>query len=167
MLTRRIRNRFIAEFLAGRQERQSYRGPRFVVRLPRAEDIGGSALLQRMAQSIQRGGSPVYVACVLLALTGCAASPDGSGGQSIGIGAGGMNYHFGASPFDKPAPGCAGAIGAFQAVIDADVATGQLNKPVYDRATADLRPAWAACKAGRDDNARTSLAAVKARYGYR
>ena len=62
--------------------------------------------------------------------------------------------------------GCGPAIGRTQAVVDSDVATGNLNKPVGDRFSADLAHASAACAAGRDGEALHLLAAAKSRYGY-
>ncbi len=51
-------------------------------------------------------------------------------------------------------------------MVDSDVATGNLNKPVGDRFGADLARAAAACAAGRDGEALSLLAAAKSRYGY-
>lgn len=62
--------------------------------------------------------------------------------------------------------GCGPAIARTQAVVDSDVATGNLNKPVGDRFGADLAHASAACAAGRDGEALGLLAAAKKRYGY-
>ncbi|MCJ2106060.1 hypothetical protein MKK70_11875 [Methylobacterium sp. E-041] len=62
--------------------------------------------------------------------------------------------------------GCGPAIGRTQTVVDSDVATGNLNKPVGDRFSADLAHASAACAAGRDGEALHLLAAAKSRYGY-
>lgn len=65
-----------------------------------------------------------------------------------------------------PQAGCAGEIGRYQAVLDNDLATGNVNKSVYDRASADLGRATAACQAGRDAEAVRMVAATKSRYGY-
>lgn len=62
--------------------------------------------------------------------------------------------------------GCGPAIARTQAVVESDVATGNLNKPVGDRFQADLSVAAQACAAGRDRDASGLLAAAKARYGY-
>lgn len=62
--------------------------------------------------------------------------------------------------------GCGAAIARTQAVVESDVATGNLNKPVGDRFQADLSVAAQACAAGRDRDAMGLLAAAKARYGY-
>jgi hypothetical protein len=62
--------------------------------------------------------------------------------------------------------GCGPAIARTQAVVDSDVATGNLNKPVGDRFSADLARAAQACSAGRDPEALGLLAAAKTRYGY-
>ena len=75
-----------------------------------------------------------------------------------------------AAPPARPAlpqgPGCGPAIARTQAVVDSDVATGNLNKPVGDRFSADLARASSACSAGRDGEALGLLAAAKTRFGY-
>ncbi len=62
--------------------------------------------------------------------------------------------------------GCGPAIARTQAVVESDVATGNLNKPVGDRFGADLAHASSACAAGREGEALGLLAAAKKRYGY-
>lgn len=62
--------------------------------------------------------------------------------------------------------GCGPSIARTQAVVDSDVATGNLNAPVGKRFSADLANASAACAAGRDGEALHLLAAAKSRYGY-
>lgn len=72
-----------------------------------------------------------------------------------------------ASPAPLPSgTGCGPAIARTRAVVESDVATGNLNKPVGDRFEADLSAAAQACAAGRDREASGLLAAAKARYGY-
>lgn len=63
--------------------------------------------------------------------------------------------------------GCAGEIAQFRAVMKNDVDTGNVGDAVYTRAMADTDRADSACSAGRDGEARTSLASTKSRYGYR
>lgn len=63
--------------------------------------------------------------------------------------------------------GCGPAIARTQAVVDSDVATGNLNPPVGERFSADLRHAADACAGGREREALGLLGAAKARYGYR
>ncbi|RVU15457.1 hypothetical protein [Methylobacterium oryzihabitans] len=65
-----------------------------------------------------------------------------------------------------PGAGCGPAIARTQAVVDSDVATGNLNAPVGQRFSADLAVASNACAGGRDVEAMRLLAAAKARYGY-
>ncbi|MEH3147889.1 MAG: hypothetical protein PGN34_21675 [Methylobacterium frigidaeris] len=65
-----------------------------------------------------------------------------------------------------PGGGCGPAIARTQAVVDSDVATGNLNAPVGKRFSADLAAASNACASGRDVEAMRLLAAAKARYGY-
>ncbi|WP_128563559.1 hypothetical protein [Methylobacterium crusticola] len=62
--------------------------------------------------------------------------------------------------------GCGPAVARTQAIVDSDVATGNLNAPVGRRFSADLARASAACAAGRDGEGLGLLAAAKARYGY-
>lgn len=62
--------------------------------------------------------------------------------------------------------GCGPAIARTQAVVDSDVATGNLNAPVGERFSADLLNAASACQGGREREALGLLAAAKARYGY-
>jgi hypothetical protein len=71
-----------------------------------------------------------------------------------------------AGPSPSAATGCAGEIGRYQTVLDNDLQTGNVNKSVYDRATADLARASTACSAGRDAEAVRLVAATKSRYGY-
>lgn len=63
--------------------------------------------------------------------------------------------------------GCGPEIARTKAIVDSDLATGNLNQPVADRFHADLDHAAAACAAGREGEARGLLASAKARYGYR
>ena len=63
--------------------------------------------------------------------------------------------------------GCGPEIARTKAIVDSDVATGNLNKPVGDRFNADLAQAAAACSAGKAGEALHLLAAAKSRYGYR
>jgi hypothetical protein len=73
------------------------------------------------------------------------------------------------SPAVAAAPqgsGCGLAIARTQTVVESDVATGNLAKPVGDRFGADLARAAGACSAGREREALGLLAAAKARYGY-
>ncbi len=102
-------------------------------------------------------------AMLMALLAGCTMtstqSPDGN--TSVGVIAGGVNFHI-------PGPSrCAGPIGDFQGVIENDVGSGNLNKSVHARITAELEPVKAACAAGREADATRQLAALKARHGYR
>jgi hypothetical protein len=92
-----------------------------------------------------------------LALAACSAT---GGGGAIVI-PGGVNYHVAA------AASCGASIAAFEAIINSDVETGNLNKGVHRRIVADLGSVKASCAAGRDAEAGSALAAVKARHGYR
>jgi len=63
--------------------------------------------------------------------------------------------------------GCGPEIARTKAIVDSDVATGNLNKPVGDRFSADLAQAAGECAAGKSGEALHLLAAAKSRYGYR
>ncbi len=63
--------------------------------------------------------------------------------------------------------GCGPEIARTKAIVDSDVATGNLNKPVGDRFNADLAQAAAECSAGKSGEALHLLAAAKSRFGYR
>jgi hypothetical protein len=72
------------------------------------------------------------------------------------------------APVALPAgSGCGPEIARTKAIVDSDVATGNLNKPVGDRFNADLAHAAAECSAGKSGEALHLLAAAKSRYGYR
>ena len=62
---------------------------------------------------------------------------------------------------------CGPALSDFQSIIDSDVKTGNLNKSVYTRISAELARARSACLAGRDAEATNQLGGIKHRFGYR
>ena len=69
---------------------------------------------------------------------------------------------------DAPAgKGCAPVIAHTRALVESDVATGNLDGSVGKRFDADLGQAASACAAGRDGEGLRLLAAAKTRYGYR
>jgi hypothetical protein len=63
--------------------------------------------------------------------------------------------------------GCAADISRYQAVLKADVDTGNVNQSVYDQIQRELTSASSACASGRDGEARGLVQASKARHGYR
>lgn len=63
--------------------------------------------------------------------------------------------------------GCAGEAARFQAVIDNDLATGNVAKRVHDAASSDIAQARAACSAGDESGAIARINATKAKFGYR
>jgi hypothetical protein len=71
-----------------------------------------------------------------------------------------------AAPALPPGGGCGPAIARTQAVVSADVTSGDLAKAVGERFGADLDRAASACAAGRSGEALSLLAAAKSRYGY-
>jgi hypothetical protein len=62
--------------------------------------------------------------------------------------------------------GCAAVIGRYDAVLKADFQTGNVNAKVYDQIQRELEGARNACTAGKDAEARSLVAASKARHGY-
>jgi hypothetical protein len=105
-------------------------------------------------------------------LAACAAGDTGShrtastpSGPSVISGSGSAGGP--ASPVIAGPAGCAGPISDYQQIIDADAETGSLNPGVYNRVSTDLEGVKRACAEGREAEARSQLATVKARYGYR
>ncbi len=106
---------------------------------------------------MQRASLPLVV-CLAAALGACTSSgPSPTAAAPVAV------------PVMAPLPegsGCGPGIARTQAVVDSDVATGNLNQPVGARFSGDLARAAEACRAGRDREAIGLLAAAKARYGY-
>ncbi len=61
---------------------------------------------------------------------------------------------------------CSAAIAEFEKVINEDVDTGHLVKPVYDKITASLTSPKASCATGKNAQALTQLATIRTRFGY-
>jgi hypothetical protein len=101
----------------------------------------------------------ILLTFIALALGGNAASAGSAGGTVVVAGT--VNDRVAA------AGGCAQAISAFEAIIDSDAQTGNLNKTVHRRVVADLAAPKSTCAAGRDADASRQLSTIKARYGYR
>ena len=72
-----------------------------------------------------------------------------------------------AMPAPAQAPACAGAIEPFRRAVESDVATGNLNRSVYNRIKPEIDRAVAACSAGRDADAVRMINATTGRFGYR
>jgi hypothetical protein len=62
--------------------------------------------------------------------------------------------------------GCAGDIARYRAVQDADVASGNLARSVYNQVKKEIAEADAECQAGHDAQARASIIASRKRHGY-
>ena len=62
---------------------------------------------------------------------------------------------------------CSGDIAEFEKIASSDAETGNLNKSVYRKITAEMASVKATCAAGHDAEATRGLAAVKSRHGYR
>ena len=71
------------------------------------------------------------------------------------------------SGFNLPSgSGCGGEIARYRAVMSNDLATGHVNRSVYNRVDREIAGAEAACSAGRDAEAVRMIAATKSRHGY-
>jgi hypothetical protein len=62
---------------------------------------------------------------------------------------------------------CSSAIAAFEKIINSDVSSGNLNKGVHKRISAELFRAQSDCIAGREVQASSTLEGIKKRHGYR
>lgn len=61
---------------------------------------------------------------------------------------------------------CHARIAFVQDVIDRDLKTGFVGKPVHDQMTADLAKAAATCEAGQEKQAQGEIDATQRRHGY-
>jgi hypothetical protein len=114
----------------------------------------------------------IFAVCIPFLLAACASGETGSyrtsstpGGPSVISGSGTAGGAM--QPVIAGPAGCAGPISDYQRIIDGDAETGSLNPGVYNRLSTDLEPVKRACAEGREAEARSQLASVKARYGYR
>lgn len=62
---------------------------------------------------------------------------------------------------------CSAEIGRYQAVVKDDLATGNLDRKVFDQIQGELARAASACSAGKGGEAHALVASSKARHGYR
>jgi hypothetical protein len=118
-----------------------------------------------------RGSARVLgFACVVLALPLAACQQTGGAGPEAAPA--GQPQGTGVSPvtpstFRLPeGSGCSGEIARFRAVMDNDLATGHVNRSVYDRIIGELNGASSQCAAGNSGGALASLRATKSRHGY-
>jgi hypothetical protein len=115
----------------------------------------------------------IVAAALPLFLAACASADTGSyrtasatpSGPSVISGSGSVSGP--SAPVIAGPAGCAGPISDYQQIIDADAETGSLNPGVYNRVSTDLEGVKRACAEGKEAEARSQLATVKARYGYR
>ncbi len=109
--------------------------------------------MNRLAQR-----SFVLAAPLLLALAGCnsarSAPPPVAGGGSPVVAA------------LPEGSGCSAVIARYRVVAKSDADTGNVNQSVYAQIDSEIRRAEAACAAGNDGEARSLIAASKARHGY-
>ena len=103
---------------------------------------------------------PCAAAVAALALAAC--------NETNGMALGPQTAVAQASPAGLP-PGapCASEIGRYQAVIQEDLATGNLEQKVYDQIQRELARASAACASGRGGEAHSIVAGSKSKHGYR
>ena len=64
------------------------------------------------------------------------------------------------------APGCAGAVARYRAVIDNDLSMGHVNGSVHAQISNEIAEAASACSSGQDGRALALLRASKSRHGY-
>ena len=62
--------------------------------------------------------------------------------------------------------GCAGDIARYRAILDNDLATGNVAPSVNDAIQKEIAQAERACSAGRDAQARAMILASRKRHGY-
>lgn len=63
-------------------------------------------------------------------------------------------------------PDCTRAIARFRAITNSDVATGNLNRSVYERIEAGLPQVILLCRHGDDRQSLAALTRLEHRYGY-
>jgi hypothetical protein len=100
----------------------------------------------------------LLVSAVAVALTGCNQTSSSGPGPAMAAGATSVSLPAGAA--------CTPRLERFRAVIENENRVGQVNPSVYRQVDAELTGAERACAAGRDAEARSLLAATKARHGY-
>ncbi len=61
---------------------------------------------------------------------------------------------------------CTGELDRYEAVLKADLGTGNVNKSVYDKIQGELARAADACAAGHDADAQSLIRASKKQHGY-
>ena len=62
--------------------------------------------------------------------------------------------------------GCAAEIGRFDAVLAADLESGNVAAKVHEQIQRELQPVRAACSAGQNEQALAGTGAIKRRHGY-
>lgn len=108
------------------------------------------------------------VLCAAVTLGGCnqdgsqAAAPAAAVPPTAAAGPGQPNW-----PALPAGAACTDELNRYQAVLKADIATGNVNKSVYDKIQTELARAADACAAGHDAEARSLIHASKERHGYR
>ena len=103
---------------------------------------------------------PLAVLGLAAALGGCNET-NGGGGPVVSAPIGPTAYKL------PPGAGCTGEITKYQAVLKADLESGNVAQTVYDAIQRDLTRAASACEAGRESEARSIVSATKAKHGYR
>lgn len=121
---------------------------------------------------MERMSISAAVLIAAIALAGCNSSGSQTSGPSPAAvaAAPGAGAQGAAQPNWPPLPegaACTGELNRYQAVLKADVGTGNVNKSVYDKIQTELAHAADACAAGRDAEAQSLIRASKERHGYR
>src|ERR1700761_574353 len=100
---------------------------------------------------------PLAVLGLAVALGGCNET-NGGPGPVVSAPIGPTAYKL------PPGAGCTGEIDRFQSVLKADLDTANAAQKVYDDIQRDLTRAASACEAGREGEARSIIAATKAKH---
>ena len=103
---------------------------------------------------------PLAVLALAAALGGCNETTGSTAGPVVSAPIGPTAYKL------PPNAGCTGEINRYQAVLKADLDTGNVERKVYDEIQRELTKAAFACEAGRDGEARAIVGSSKARHGY-
>jgi hypothetical protein len=106
---------------------------------------------------------PAAAAFAALLLAGCNANAPAPAASAPAP----ASLPFAPSSFQMPAgSGCGADIARYRAVTDDDLATGNLNQPVYRQIKGEIAAAEQTCAAGKDGEAQAMVVASRKRHGY-
>jgi hypothetical protein len=103
---------------------------------------------------------PLMAASLALSLAACNTSQAPAPSAALAVAPAEEQNASGSGP-------CGEQIDTYRRVMDNDLSMGHVNKSVFNKVIPEIDRAAALCRAGRDSEARASLAATKKRYGYR